>query len=67
MKPAGSLALLALLQAVLGVWTLLLVVPVPLGLAHQAGAVAVFYTAVYHLWLTTRVNAPEKSHATASA
>ena len=64
---ALTLALLALLQAVLGVWTLLLVVPIPLGLAHQAGAVVVFCTAVYHLWLTTRVNAPEKSHAPASA
>ena len=64
---ALTLALLALLQAVLGVWTLLLVVPIPLGLAHQAGAVVVFCTAVYHLWLTMRVNAPEKSHAPASA
>jgi cytochrome c oxidase assembly protein subunit 15 len=64
---ALTLALLALLQAVLGVWTLLLVVPIPLGLAHQAGGIAVFCTAVYHLWLTTRVSAPEKSHATASA
>ena len=64
---ALTLALLALLQAVLGVWTLLLAVPIPLGLAHQAGAIAVFCTAVYHLWLTTRVSAPEKSHATASA
>jgi cytochrome c oxidase assembly protein subunit 15 len=64
---ALTLALLALLQAVLGVWTLLLAVPIPLGLAHQAGAIAVFCTAVYHLWLTTRVSAPERSHATASA
>jgi cytochrome c oxidase assembly protein subunit 15 len=57
---ALTLALLALLQAVLGVWTLLLVVPIPLGLAHQAGAVVVFCTAVYHLWLTTRVNRPRR-------
>jgi len=49
------------------VWTLLLVVPIPLGLAHQAGAVVVFCTAVYNLWLTMRVNAPEKRHAPASA
>jgi heme a synthase len=60
---ALTLALLALLQAVLGVWTLLVAVPIPLGLAHQAGAVAVFYAAVYHLWLTTRATAPEKAHA----
>jgi cytochrome c oxidase assembly protein subunit 15 len=48
---ALTLALLAVLQATLGVWTLLLAVPIPLGLAHQAGAIAVFCTALYHLWL----------------
>jgi cytochrome c oxidase assembly protein subunit 15 len=64
---ALTLALLALLQAVLGVWTLLLAVPIPLGLAHQAGAVAVFCAAVYHLWLTTCATAPEEAHAAASA
>jgi heme a synthase len=66
---ALTLALLALLQAMLGVWTLLLVVPIPLGLAHQAGAVAVFCVAIYHLWLTTQAQAtmPEKVHAVASA
>ncbi len=64
---ALTLALLALLQAVLGVWTLLLAVPIPLGLAHQTGAVAVFCLAVYHLWLTTRASAPSKVHASASA
>ena len=48
---AFTLALLALLQAVLGVWTLLLSVPIALGLAHQAGAVAVFAVALYHFWL----------------
>jgi heme a synthase len=64
---ALTLALIASLQALLGVWTLLLVVPIPLGLAHQTGAVAVFCAAVYHLWLTTRLTAPEKVHAAASA
>ena len=64
---ALTFALLALLQAVLGVWTLLLAVPIPLGLAHQAGAVAVFCAAVYHMWLTTQATAPDKAHATASA
>ena len=49
---ALTLALLAVLQATLGVWTLLLAVPIPLGLAHQAGAVAVFCAGLYHLWLT---------------
>jgi cytochrome c oxidase assembly protein subunit 15 len=47
---ALTLAALALLQATIGVWTLLLVVPIELGLAHQAGAIALFGVAVYHLW-----------------
>jgi cytochrome c oxidase assembly protein subunit 15 len=48
---AFTLALFALLQAALGVWTLLLSVPIALGLAHQAGAIAVFAVALYHFWL----------------
>ena len=64
---ALTLALIASLQALLGVWTLLLVVPIPLGVAHQTGAVAVFCAAVYHLWLTTRLTAPEMVHTAASA
>ena len=64
---ALTLALLALLQAMIGVWTLLLAVPVSLGLAHQAGAVAVFAAAVYHLWNTTRAPKAVTAHATASA
>jgi heme a synthase len=48
---ASVLALFAVLQATLGVWTLLLAVPITLGLAHQAGAIAVFVAALYHLWL----------------
>lgn len=51
MGSALTLALLAVLQAVIGVWTLLLAVPITLGLAHQAGAVAVFAVALYHYWL----------------
>lgn len=49
---AVALAVLSLLQATLGVWTLLLAVPIELGLAHQAGAILVFAAAVYHFWLT---------------
>jgi heme a synthase len=64
---AMMLALLAVLQAMIGVWTLLLAVPIPLGLAHQAGAIAVFAAAVYHFWLTSRAAAPAKTHAAASA
>jgi cytochrome c oxidase assembly protein subunit 15 len=36
-------------QGALGVWTLLSAVPLPLGIAHQAGAVAVFGIAVWHI------------------
>jgi cytochrome c oxidase assembly protein subunit 15 len=39
----------ALAQTALGVWTLLAHVPLALGLAHQAGAAAVFALAVWHL------------------
>ncbi|MGV1013355.1 MAG: COX15/CtaA family protein [Methyloceanibacter sp.] len=49
---ALTLAVLSLLQATLGVWTLLLAVPIELGLAHQAGAILVFGAGLYHLWLT---------------
>jgi cytochrome c oxidase assembly protein subunit 15 len=48
----GSGLLLAgavLTQVALGIWTLLAHVPLPLGLAHQAGAVAVFGVALSHL------------------
>jgi len=51
---ALTLAVFALLQATLGVWTLLLAVPIELGLAHQAGAIVVFAGALYHFWLTMR-------------
>jgi cytochrome c oxidase assembly protein subunit 15 len=65
---ALTLALLALLQATLGVWTLLLAVPIELGLAHQAGAIAVFAAALFHLWLARHSPASAvKTHATASA
>jgi cytochrome c oxidase assembly protein subunit 15 len=38
------------LQAMLGIWTLLAQVPLHLGLAHQAGAAAVFAIAIWHLY-----------------
>lgn len=56
---ASTLAVLSVLQATLGVWTLLLAVPIELGIAHQAGAILVFATALYHLWLTQHAPAPE--------
>jgi cytochrome c oxidase assembly protein subunit 15 len=65
---ALTLALLAVLQATLGVWTLLLAVPIELGLAHQAGAIAVFAVAVYHFWLASHAASPAtQTHAAASA
>lgn len=51
---AATLAVLCILQVTLGVWTLLLAVPIQLGLAHQAGAIVVFAAALYHVWITTR-------------
>ncbi len=58
---AATLAVMAVLQATLGVWTLLLAVPIELGLAHQAGAIIVFAAAITHLWLARygTSNAPE--------
>jgi heme a synthase len=53
---AGSglvLGFIILLQATLGVWTLLLAVPIELGLAHQLGAVILFGAALFHFWLAT--------------
>jgi cytochrome c oxidase assembly protein subunit 15 len=56
MGSALTLALFALLQVTLGVWTLLLAVPIELGLAHQAGAIVVFSASVYHVWLATQAS-----------
>ena len=65
---ALTLALLAVLQAVIGIWTLLLAVPIPLGLAHQAGAIAVFAAALYHFWLSRHAPRPAaEAHTAASA
>ena len=40
-----------LAQVVLGIWTLLAVVPLPLGLAHQGGAAVLFAIAVRHMFI----------------
>jgi heme a synthase len=48
-RTAMILAGAVLAQALLGIWTLLAQVPLALGLAHQAGAAAVFAIAVWHL------------------
>ena len=62
-----TVALLAVLQAVIGVWMLLLAVPTTLGLAHQAGAVALFGAALYHFWLTRAGEGGTATQAAASA
>ena len=68
LQSALTLVLFALLQAVLGVWTLLLSVPIALGLAHQAGAIAVFAVALYHFWLArSEAFGTAKPHFAASA
>ncbi len=64
---AFAVACFALLQATLGVWTLLLAVPIPLGLAHQAGAVLLFGAALYHLWLTLAPEMPARAPQTSAS
>jgi heme a synthase len=64
---AFILMCLALLQATLGVWTLLLAVPIGLGLAHQAGAILLFTAALHHLWLSSRATAPATEAQAASS
>ena len=50
--PVTVLALIALMQAALGISTVLLVVPLPLAIAHQFGALLLLTAA---LWVTHRV------------
>lgn len=65
---AAALAVLSLLQVALGIWTLLSFVPIDLGLAHQAGAIAVFAAALYHFWRCLRGDeAPARGQTAASA
>jgi heme a synthase len=45
---ANLLVAAVVAQAALGIWTVLWVVPIPLGAAHQAGAMIVFGIAVWH-------------------
>lgn len=54
-KMSGHLLMAAiLLQVVLGIWTLLAVVPIPLGVIHQGGAMLVLGAAMLHLHLSAR-------------
>tara|TARA_R110000868_G_scaffold334571_1_gene595299 strand:+ start:3634 stop:4662 length:1029 start_codon:yes stop_codon:yes gene_type:complete len=47
-QSAGWLVVAVAAQVVLGIWALLMVVPIPLGAAHQAGALVVFTVALVH-------------------
>jgi cytochrome c oxidase assembly protein subunit 15 len=47
---AIALVVGTLLLVLLGIWTLLAQVPLSLGLAHQAGAAALFAVAIWHLY-----------------
>jgi len=47
-QSANWLLVAVLAQVALGIWALLEVVPIPLGAAHQAGALVVFTTALIH-------------------
>jgi cytochrome c oxidase assembly protein subunit 15 len=51
---AFALAMVVLVQAALGIWTLLALVPLSLGLAHQGVAAIVTAIAIWHLFLATR-------------
>lgn len=53
-RTAGVLVAAILCQTGLGIWTLLWAVPLPLGLAHQAGAALVIAAATLHLHEMTR-------------
>ncbi|THD44842.1 MAG: heme A synthase [Bradyrhizobium sp.] len=58
-RRTGALAYLALLQALLGVATLILVVPIPLALIHQAMALALLGAAAAHWRVTALAQAAQ--------
>lgn len=53
-KSAALVGVAVLAQILLGIWTLLAVVPLSLGLVHQAGAAILFGLTVRHAHLVTR-------------
>lgn len=56
-KPVGLLAAMAVIQAGLGIATLLLIVPIPLAAAHQAGAVVLWTLVLWTLHATRQTSA----------
>ncbi|MFO1130921.1 MAG: COX15/CtaA family protein [Hyphomicrobiales bacterium] len=66
-SPSSLLLLAAVLgQVALGIWTLLWVVPLWLGLAHQGGALLVFAAAIWNLHRSLLDRAPVLSEARAA-
>ena len=49
-RAAGMLAGMVVLQVILGIATLLLVVPLPIAVTHQGGAVVLFALAIWNVW-----------------
>jgi heme a synthase len=58
---AGVLMAAVLAQGIIGIWTLLWIVPLPLGLAHQGGAAVLFAIAVRHLFLVRAAVTPARA------
>ena len=62
LAPSAAIVLITVFaQIALGIWTLLAVVPISLGIAHQAGAMVVLTTALYHAHQAARSPAPARS------
>jgi heme a synthase len=57
-RPLDFLLLAAGIQVLLGISTVVMAVPIPLGVAHQAGAITVFCLAVWNLRTVYRQPAP---------
>ena len=57
-RSAVILMVAVFIQAALGIWTLLAVVPLSLGLAHQGWAAVLLVIAVWHTHLMTRAPSP---------
>ena len=60
-RSALWLAVALIAQLALGIWTLLAWVPLPLGLAHQAGALVVLAVAVWHVYAVRRARNGSKA------
>jgi cytochrome c oxidase assembly protein subunit 15 len=57
-RTAALVTVCIFVQMLIGIWTLLAHVPLPLGLAHQAGAAIVIAAATLHLNTIRRATGP---------